>query len=255
MHRSPSGRISSSLRLRRSLASRTPMCSSLRGVGLLITLSMALMTVPAVWGVPVADRATLEAAGKVIDSGKAAEADVFAPRAWARASERLATARAAFDQGGRQKEADKIAGEASECAENAIKAAEVCKLSLKQYLDPRNRARAAHAPTLAPDLYAPAEEKFIEATGKVESGDVKGGLKKAAETTPLFDLAEDGAIRVALLGAADKLIATAVADEAVKYAPSTLDAARAARTNVANILTKDRYNRTESVRGAARAEY
>jgi outer membrane protein OmpA-like peptidoglycan-associated protein len=224
-------------------------------VGLLITMFLALTAVPPSSGAPAVDRGKLEAAIKVMDGAKGAEADVFAPKAWARASERLTMARAVLDQGGRQQEGDKIAGEASEYAENAIKAGEVCKLSLKQYLDPRNRARVARAPTLAPDLYTLAEQKFIEATGKVEGGDVKGGLKKAAEAGPLFDVAEDGAIRVELLGAADKLIATAVVDEAVKYAPSTLDAARAARKNAADILTKDRYNRAESVREAARAEY
>jgi outer membrane protein OmpA-like peptidoglycan-associated protein len=164
-------------------------------------------------------------------------------------------ARALLDQGGRQQEADKVAGEAREYAENALKAGEVCKLSLKQHLDARDRARTAKAPTLVPDLYTLAEQKFMEATGKVEGGDVKGGLKKAAEAGPLFDQAEDGAIRVEILGAADKLIATAVADEAVKHAPSTLDAARAARERAAAILTKDRYDRTASVREAARAEY
>jgi outer membrane protein OmpA-like peptidoglycan-associated protein len=229
--------------------------ASARVVGPVITMLLVLTAALPVSGAPLADRSKLEAAGKVVDGGKGVEADVFAPRAWARASERLATARALLDQGGRPQEADKVAGEAREYAENAIKAGEVCKLSLKQHLDPRNRARAARAPTLAPDLYMLAEQKFMEATGKVEGGDVKGGLKKAAEAAPLFDKAEDGAIRVTILGAADKLIATAVADEAVKYAPSTLDAARAARKGAADILTKDRYNRVESVREAARAEY
>ena len=206
-------------------------------------------------GAPAADRTKLDAVVKVMDGGKGAEADVFAPRTWARASERLAAARALLDQGGRQQETDKIAAEAREYAENAIKAAEVGKLSLKQYLDPRNRARVAKAPTLVPEVYALAEQKFIEATARVEGGDVKGGLKKAAETTPLFDRAEDAAIRVQVLGAADKLIATAVDDEAVKYAPSTLDAARGARKRGDDVLTRDRYNRTESVKEAARAEY
>ena len=230
-------------------------CAGARVLGLVVPMLLALAcALPAV-GAPVADRSGLEAAGKIMDGGKGVEADVFAPRAWARATERLAMARALLDQGGRQQEADKVAGEAREYAENAIKAGEVCKLSLKQYLDARGRARTAKAPTLVPDLYTLAELKFMEATGKVEGGDVKGGLKKAAEAVPLFDKAEDGAIRVEVLGAADKLIATAVADEAVKHAPSTLDAARAARKRGAGVLTRDRYERTESLREARLAEY
>lgn len=229
--------------------------ASARALGLVISALLMLACVPPVPGAPVADRSRLEAAGKVMDGGKGVEADVFAPRAWARASERLAMAQAMLDQGGRQQEADKVAVEAREYAENAIKAGEVCRLSLKQYLEPRQRARTARAPTLVSDLYTLAEQRFMEATGKVEGGDVKGGLKKAAEAAPLFDKAEDGAIRVELLGAADKLIATAVADEAVKYAPSTLDAARAARKRGDEVLTANRYDRTEAVREARLAEY
>ena len=255
MNRPFSGCSTASFPLCGSSAPSARTSASTRAVGLVISLLLVLACVPSVPGAPVADRGKLEAAGKVMDGGKGIEADVFAPRAWARASERLAMARALLDQGGRQQEADKVAGEAREYAENALKAGEVCKLSLKQHLDARDRARTAKAPTLVPDLYTLAEQKFMEATGKVEGGDVKGGLKKAAEAGPLFDQAEDGAIRVEILGAADKLIATAVADEAVKHAPSTLDAARAARERAAAILTKDRYDRTASVREAARAEY
>jgi outer membrane protein OmpA-like peptidoglycan-associated protein len=191
----------------------------------------------------------------VIDKGKAAEADVFAPKTWAKALERTENAARLADQKRKAADVDKAVAEAREFADNALKAAEVGKLSLQQYLDPRTRARAAKAHTLSAALYQQAEAKFLDATAKVESGDVKGGLKKAAEAAPLFDVAEDAAIRVEILGNADQLIAKAVADDAPKYALSTLDAARAARGRSAEILTRDRYNRTEAVKEAGRAEY
>ena len=53
----------------------------------------------------------------------------------------------------------------------------------------------------------------------------------------------------------DRLIAKAVADEADKYAPSTLDKARSSRSKANTILTSDRYNRTETLVLAAKAEY
>jgi outer membrane protein OmpA-like peptidoglycan-associated protein len=222
---------------------------------LVVALVVALL-----WAWPplraaAADRAKLDEVAKVMDGAKAAEADVFAPKAWAKASERIVTARALLSQGRSQQDVDKAVAEAREYADNSIKAAEVGKLSLKQYLDPRQRAKVAKAPTLVADLYTLAEQKFMEATAKVEGGDVKGGLKKAAEAAPLFDQAEDAAIRVEVLGAADKLLEKAVADEAVKYAPSTLDAARAARRRGTDILARDRYDRTGSVKAARGAEY
>lgn len=215
--------------------------------------ALALFAPPAP-AAPAADRTKYDAAVQVLDRVKASGADAFAPKAWGRATERLETTKFLLD-GGRQQEADKAAAEAVEYAENALKAGEVCKLSLKEYVPARDKARAAKAPTLVPDLYATAEAKFVEATAKVEGGDVKGALKKAAEAVPLYDAAEDGAIRVDVLGAADKLIATAIADEAPKYALSTLDAAKAARQAAADVLTKNRYDRVESVKKAARAEY
>ena len=63
------------------------------------------------------------------------------------------------------------------------------------------------------------------------------------------------AIRAAILGKADRLLAKAVADDAEKYAPSTLDKARSARSQSNAILTADRYNRDEAVAQATRAEY
>jgi outer membrane protein OmpA-like peptidoglycan-associated protein len=224
-------------------------------MGLVVIVAAALAGVLPPLCAAAADRTKFDEAGKIMDGGKAAEADVFAPKTWARASERLAAARTLLDQGRGQKEIDRVVAEAREHADNAIKAAEVGKLSLKQYLDPRHKARVAKAPVLVPELYTLAEQKFMEATARVEGGDVKGGLKKAAETAPLFDQAEEAAIRVQVLGPADKLLEKAVADEAVKYAPSTLDAARAARKRGNEALSRDRYDRTESVKEAQRAEY
>ncbi len=220
----------------------------------LAALLAAATIVPAHAAAP-SDRSKYESLIQLMDTSKASEVHVFAPKAWDRANDMLVTAKAVLDQGGRQNDADRMVAEAREYVENSIKAAEVCKLSLKEHLEARRKAQAAKAPTLVPELWKAAEDKFLEATAKVEGGDVKGGIKKAAEAAPLFDVAEDGAIRVAVLGTADKLIATALADEAQQYAPSTLDAARTARKAAADLLTKDRYNRTTAVQAATRAEY
>jgi len=228
---------------------------SARLASLAFTVLLALAAVGPAQAATPSDRSKYDSLIQLMDTSKAAEVHVFAPRAWDRASDMLVTAKAVLDQGGRQNDADRMVAEAREYVENSIKAAEVCKLSLKEHLEARRKAQTAKAPTLVPELWKTAEDKFLEATAKVEGGDVKGGIKKAAEAAPLFDAAEDGAIRVTVLGTADKLIATALADEAQAYAPSTLDAARSARKASADLLTKDRYNRTTAVQQAARAEY
>jgi outer membrane protein OmpA-like peptidoglycan-associated protein len=205
--------------------------------------------------VSAVDRTGYDDLTAIMDSAKVKEAGVFAPKTWEKAVKKYADATRSFDLGKNQKTIDKYVSESREYAENALKAAAVSKLSLQEYVSPRDKARAAKAPTLVPELYAKAETQFIKATRKVESGDVKGALKEADKASPLFDVAELEAIRVEILGTADRLIEKAAADDAGKFALSTLDKARVARTKANTILTGDRYNRTESVAEATRAEY
>lgn len=191
----------------------------------------------------------------LMDSAKVLEADVFAPKTWEKAVKQYANATSSINDGKNQKTVDKYVTEAREYADNAVKATEVGKLSLQEYLDPRRKAKAAQAPALVPALYGDAEIQFMKATEKVESGDVKGALREADKSSPLFDTAEMEAIRAKILGTADRLIEKAIADDAGKYALSTLDKARTAREKANSILTNDRYNRTDAVKEAKRAEY
>lgn len=194
----------------------------------------------------------LEAA---MDAARMAEADVFAPNTWSKAVEAHAKARKDVAEGKKQENLDKHVAEAAEYTANAVKAAEVCKLSLQEYLEPRTKALAAGGPARVPELYQQAEEQFTKATKKVEEGNVKDALKEAEKARPLFDTAELEAIRIEVLGAADILIAKAVADESEKYAVTTLDKARSARSRSNTVLTSDRYNRTETMADAQLAEY
>lgn len=216
-----------------------------------LTSLLLLCTIQA-WAI---DRSGFEELVQLMDSARLVEADIFAPKTWQKATEAFAKAEKDIDESKKQKNLDKHVAEAREYTENAMKAAEVGKLSLKEYLDPREKARQAKAPSLVPLLYAEAEEQFVKATQKVESGDVKGALKEAAKSSPMFDSVELEAIRAEILGAADRLIQKALADDAAKYALSTLDKARTARKKADAILVADRYERTESIAEATRAEY
>ncbi len=219
-----------------------------------ITVMVCLLLLSAV-GVRAVDKTEYDALTKIVDSARVLEADVFAPRSWEKAMKEYDNASKDVEEAKSQKTLNKHVSEAREYVENALKATEVAKLSLQEYLEPRNKARTAQAHVLVPGLYGDAERQFVKATEKVESGDVKGGLKEAEKSSPLFDTAEMEAIRMEILGDADKLIAKAVADEAEKYALSTLDKARTAREKSDAILQRDRYDRIEAVDEATRAEY
>ena len=191
----------------------------------------------------------------MIDSAKILEANIFAPKVWKKSQEEFSKARRSIRAGKSQKDIDKNVGRATEYVENAIRTTEVSKLTLSEYLAPRDNAKKARAPIHVAKVYIKAEEQFVKATAKVESGDVKGALKEAEKSSALFNTAEMQAIEVEILGKADRLIKRALADEAGKYALSTLDKAKTARSKSMAILRRDRYNRTESVDEANRAEY
>ncbi len=192
---------------------------------------------------------------KLYDSTQTIEAEVFAPKGYEKAENAFNELRDAIAQGKKQSKIDELTEECHKYAENVFKVVEVTKLSLSEYLDPRDRAIQAKAPTLVPELYQKAEEQFVKAAGKVEGGDVEDGLKEAEKSAPLFDEAELKAIKVEIMRMAGSLIDKADEDEAQKYAPTTLDKARTSLTKCDKILDKDRYNRTESVKAASIAEY
>ncbi len=201
------------------------------------------------------EKVTLQSLEQLFDSTRAVEAHVFAPKTFENVDKKYNESREAISRGKKQKDINKVAGEFRSYAENAIKSTEVTRIAMEAYLEPRDKAKAAEAPRLAPELYSKAEEQFIKATGKVEGGNSKSGLKEAEKALPMFDAAELAAIKIQIMGEADRLIAQAESDEAAKFAPSTLDKARSARTKCDAILSQDRYEREASVNNARLAEY
>jgi len=197
----------------------------------------------------------LTEAQALMDSLEIVEAPVFAPEKYEKAERALEKARLNIDRGRKQSLIDEKLNKAIEYAEQGLSATATGKLTLAEYLEPREKAKSAQAPTLVPELYQKAEEQFIKACQKVESGNVKDGLKEAAKAIPLFDAAEMEAIRVDIMGTADMLIEKAREGEADKYAPSTFDKARSARAKCDAVLTTDRYERDESIKAITRAEY
>ncbi|MFZ1685358.1 MAG: OmpA family protein [Candidatus Zixiibacteriota bacterium] len=192
---------------------------------------------------------------QLMDSIQTVEANLFAPKAYEKAKRRFDDAQLYVQQGRTPKDIDGYAVEGREFAQNALKAAEVAKLTLKEYLPPRDKAKTARAQALVPDLYGNAELQFLEATKRVESGDVKGALKEAEKSSPMFDTAELEAVRKDILGRGDSLIAVAIVDEAPKYALATLDKAKSAREKSSDLVTKNRYDREPAIKEATRAEY
>jgi len=191
----------------------------------------------------------------LMDSTLLVEGNIFAPKTYEKAAKSYQKAKSAISSAKKKRTIEKYLFETEEYAENTLKAAEVAKLTLQEYLEPREKAKAAKAPMLVTELYGKAENQFIKATRDVESGNVKGGLKSAEKSISLFRTAELEAIRVDIMGTADLLIQKAIEGDADKYALSTLDKAKTARAKCDAILLNNRYEREESIAEIKRAEY
>ncbi|MCP4704750.1 MAG: hypothetical protein GY865_09085, partial [candidate division Zixibacteria bacterium] len=126
----------------------------------------------------------------LMDSTLLVEGNVFAPKTYEKAAKSYQKAKVAIEVAKKQRTIEKYLYETEEFAENTLKAAEVAKLTLEEYLEPRNKAKAAKAPMLVTELYGKAELQFTKATQYVESGNVKNGLKNAEKAIPLFNTAE-----------------------------------------------------------------
>jgi outer membrane protein OmpA-like peptidoglycan-associated protein len=196
-----------------------------------------------------------EGVTRLLDSAKGAEAAVFAPKSFSSAQNKLDEAKKAIDSKKGQQTIDKLVAEARQLADDAIKVTEECKATLKEYMRARDRARQANAPSAVPDIYAKAEEQFLKATRKVESGDVKGALNEAAKSTPLFDTAESEAIKTGVLAPAKVQLDKAVALESEKFAPVTLGRAQAAYQKAIDNIAKDRSNVAGARQEGILAEY
>lgn len=191
----------------------------------------------------------------LMDSTLLVEGNVFAPKAYEKAARAYQKAKGAIGKAKKRKTIEKYLFETEEYAENILKTTEVAKLTLQEYLEPREKAKAAKAPMLVTELYGKAEKQFIKATQYVESGNVKAGFKNAEKAISLFGKAEFEAIRVDIMGTADLLIKKAIEGEADKFALSTLAKAKNARAKCDAILRNDRYEREKSIIEIKRAEY
>ena len=90
-----------------------------------------------------ADRSGYDRLVADMDAALAAGADVFAPKTWEKAVKAFEKARKDVAENKKQRTLDEHVAEAAEYTANAVKAAEVGKLSLQEYLEPRDKARAA----------------------------------------------------------------------------------------------------------------
>jgi OOP family OmpA-OmpF porin len=190
-----------------------------------------------------------------IDAAQKNQVDVLAPINFSQARLALTDAEKEYD---RARKLDKIREKLtqSEAAlAQASKFAQTSRTALATPLKARDDAAAAQADRLAREAWLKATERFADAAGKVEKGDVAGAQKRGAEAEVLLRDTELLAIKGGILGEAQALIAKADAAEVAELAPRTLAAAKRFVQQAELEITRSRYDTDVPKNLAIQASY
>jgi outer membrane protein OmpA-like peptidoglycan-associated protein len=181
----------------------------------------------------------------------AADANLLAPRSYARGMDEFRDAEMALERGRNIETVRSNAADAARHFKTATTAAELASTALAQVMKSRQDAANARAPELAPEIWAEAQRKFGDAIRLLERGDLKGSKRRDIEATSLYRDAELVAIKAQYLSETRQLLAQADRARVGRYAPITLGKAKQLLADAERELNENRYD-TDLPRSLAR---
>ena len=181
----------------------------------------------------------------------AADANLLAPRSYARGMDEYRDAEMALERGRNIETVRSNAADAARHFKTATTAAELASTALAQVMKSRQDAANARAPELAPEIWAEAQRKFGDAIRLLERGDLKGSKRRDIEATSLYRDAELVAIKAQYLSETRQLLAQADRARVGRYAPITLGKAKQLLADAERELNENRYD-TDLPRSLAR---
>lgn len=183
---------------------------------------------------------------KDADAAKAAadavEAELLAPRSYARGMDEYNDAEYALERGRNIETVRANAAEAARFFNEAAEAAGLARTALAQVMKSRQDAANARAPELSPDIWAEAQRKFGDAIRLLERGDLKNAKRRDIEATTLYRDAELVAIKAQYLTETRDLLAQADRARVGRYAPITLGKAKQLLADAERELNENRYD-------------
>lgn len=189
-------------------------------------------------------------ADAALEAARDADAALLAPESFEAGLEAYREAEEDLADG---RSADRIRaelGDAVASLERAADAAGTAADTLASTIEARDDASAASAATFAAELWGEAEEAFDDAARELESDDVDDARERASEAETLYRDAELAAIKARLLSQTRALLAEAEQARVPRYAPRTLERARALLERAERGLDENRYD-TERARRLA----
>ena len=129
------------------------------------------------------------------------------------------------------------------------------EILFKDVLLAREDALLAQAPEFAVTEFEEAEKKFLDASGRLEKGDLNGARSRAGKTEDAFRQAELKAIKESIIGSVRGLSNEAERRGVKNNAPLTLKEAQILYDEVLVILNSNRYAKSNAREKASEAAY
>ena len=191
------------------------------------------------------------AADAALSAAQEAQADVLAPTSYEQAAEHYRDADSDFARGRSLEGIRADLAEAVRLFDQATKATELARVSLRDAFGAREDAEMADAAMYAADQWQAAEKSFSDAARRLEDGNMNRAQRSAADAETQYRSAELAAIEANYLDGTRRLIATADDRRVDRYAPKTLARAKSLLAEAEMRLRSDRYD-TDLPRSLAR---
>ena len=188
---------------------------------------------------------------KTLKAARRVQADVLAPKNFGEAMKRYQEAEADLQQGKNLEGIQNKLREASVFFQAAIDATKLAEVSFPNSMKARKDAQYTESAKFSSKLWTEAENKFNEAAGRLEDGDVNDAKKKAGEAEKLYRQAELDAIKTNYLHETRELLKQAERLAVKDHAPKTLHNAQQLIKQAEKELNENRYD-TDVARNLAR---
>lgn len=192
---------------------------------------------------------------QLLKSARQARADILAPGNFGKAMEFYNKAEANLKKGRKLDDIKKELRAANAYFGKAIEATKLAEVTLISGIKARDAASNADAPNYAGDPWQKAESKFLEASKKLEDGDVNGARRRAQEAEKLFREAELAAIKANYLQETWDLLEQAEKKDVGDNAPKTLARAQSLVKEAEKELNENRYDTDVARNLAQQAKY
>lgn len=177
-----------------------------------------------------------------LKEANALDAKLLAPVSFAKGAELYRSAQKRFEKNQSVSRIEKDLAEAKKKFEQAIKAANIAKLSFKTTIKSRDDAISVDAEKLSGKLWEKAEAKFAQATKTLETSSLERAKARAEEAEKLFRDAELVAIKGNYLNQTRAMIDQARKLKVQRYAPKTLESATNLLAAAEKELSENRYD-------------